>query len=271
MVLDGGRVLGASRPELSDARLPRTGSKTLDGQELRVASLGLDGFDGQNLTLRVTRPATSGEDSSTSWIVIGALAGFLLLAIAFAITVSRTLQAEVQSLLVAARAIGRGDFSKRVPTEGNDEFAALGKEFNSMAEELESRLEELQRERARLADAIRRVGESFTKSLDRVGLLEIVVQTAVDGVEAACGRATIRPAGRSACARSPPPAIPTPTSASCTPPRPRRWTRARSPRSSWAARARWRRRSAVTAGSASSPSPAATAASRPASTSSSPT
>ena len=127
--------------------------------------------------------------------MIGALVGFLLLAIAFAITVSRTLQAEVQSLLVAARAIGRGDFSKRVPTEGNDEFAALGKEFNSMAEELEERLEELQRERARLAEAIRRVGESFTKSLDRVGLLEIVVQTAVDGVEAACGRATIRRAG----------------------------------------------------------------------------
>jgi diguanylate cyclase (GGDEF)-like protein len=51
------------------------------------------------------------------------------------------------------------------------------------------------RERARLAEAIRRVGESFTKSLDRVGLLEIVVQTAVDGVQAACGRATIRRVG----------------------------------------------------------------------------
>ena len=79
-----------------------------------------------------------------------------------------------------------------MPAEGNDEFAALGNEFNAMASQLEERLEELQRERARLQDAIRRVGESFTKSLDRVGLMEIVVQTAVDGVEAACGRATIR-------------------------------------------------------------------------------
>jgi len=96
---------------------------------------------------------------------------------------------------VAARAIGRGDFSKRVPIEGNDEFAALGNEFNHMAEELEQRLEELQRERARLQEAIRRVGESFTKSLDRVGLLDLVVQTAVDGVEAAAGRATILRAG----------------------------------------------------------------------------
>jgi diguanylate cyclase (GGDEF)-like protein len=191
----GDEVLGASRPELARAELPGSGDAELDGADVRVRTLRVDGFDGREVSLLTTLPETSNGNSTTQWIVIGALAGFLLLAFAFAITVSRTLQAEVQSLLVAARAIGRGDFSKRVPIEGNDEFAALGTEFNSMAEELEERLEELQRERARLADAIRRVGESFTKSLDRVGLLEIVVQTAVDGVEAAAGRATIRRTG----------------------------------------------------------------------------
>ena len=195
VVKQGDQVLGASRPELARAELPESGDAELAGDDIRVSTLHVDGFDGRELSMLVTMPESSSAGSSTSWVVIGALAGFLLLAIAFAITVSRTLQAEVQSLLAAARAIGRGDFSKRVPTEGNDEFAALGKEFNSMAEELEQRLEELQRERTRLAEAIRRVGESFTKSLDRVGLLEIVVQTAVDGVEAACGRATIRHAG----------------------------------------------------------------------------
>ena len=195
VVKQGDQVLGASRPELARAELPESGDAKLAGDDIRVSTLRVDGFDGRELSMLVTMPESSSAGRNTSWVVIGALAGFLLLAIAFAITVSRTLQAEVQSLLAAARAIGRGDFSKRVPTEGNDEFAALGKEFNSMAEELQERLEELQRERARLAEAIRRVGESFTKSLDRVGLLEIVVQTAVDGVEAACGRATIRHAG----------------------------------------------------------------------------
>ncbi len=196
VIKQGDDVIGASRPELASADLPeRGGDADVAGTETRVSRLRVDGFDGRELSVLVTLPESSGAESTTSWIVLGALGGFLLLAFAFAITVSRTLQAEVQSLLHAARALGRGDFSKRVPTEGNDEFAALGKEFNSMAEELEHRLEELQRERARLAEAIRRVGESFTKSLDRVGLLEIVVQTAVDGVEAAAGRATIRPAG----------------------------------------------------------------------------
>src|SRR5215218_7272756 len=191
VIRQGDEVLGASRAELARAELPSRGDAELDGADVRVRTLRVDGFDGQEVSVLTTLPESTSANPTTQWIVIGALAGFLLLAIAFAITVSRTLQAEVQSLLVAARAIGRGDFSKRVPTEGNDEFAALGKEFNSMAEQLE----ELQRERARLADAIRRVGESFTKSLDRVGLLEIVVQTAVDGVEAAAGRATILPAG----------------------------------------------------------------------------
>jgi diguanylate cyclase (GGDEF)-like protein len=194
VMVQGDHVVGSSRPELTRADLPDNGSVEIDGTKYRVSSTEVDAFDGSKLKMLLALPDTTSA-GSPSLLVLGALAGFLLLAVAFAITVSRTLQAQVQSLLVAARAIGHGDFSKRVPAEGNDEFAALGNEFNLMAEELEERLEELRRERARLAEAIRRVGESFTKSLDRVGLLEIVVQTAVDGVEAACGRATIRHPG----------------------------------------------------------------------------
>jgi diguanylate cyclase (GGDEF)-like protein len=194
VVLDDGKVQGTSRPELTRASLPESGSTELEGVPYRVSTLTVDGFDGGSLQMRLALREDN-QDSTPSLLVVGALIGFLLLAIAFAITVTRTLESEIQRLLEAARAIGRGDFSQRVPAEGNDEFAALGNEFNSMAVQLEERLEELQRERARLQDAIRRVGESFTKSLDRVGLLEIVVQTAVDGIEAACGRATIRRSG----------------------------------------------------------------------------
>jgi diguanylate cyclase (GGDEF)-like protein len=125
-------------------------------------------------------------------LVIGLTIGFLALAFIFAVIVGRTLSSEVQRLLHAAQRLGSGDFSVTVPAEGNDEFAALGKEFNSMARQLEARLEDLRRERGRLQEAIRRVGESFARGLDRVGVLEIVVQTAVDGVGAACGRATMR-------------------------------------------------------------------------------
>jgi diguanylate cyclase (GGDEF)-like protein len=197
VVMRGEDVLAASSPELTREPLPERGDASVAGTDYRVSTLEVVGFDGRPLEIRIT--IAEEDDGSlldgTSLLVIGALIGFLLLAIAFAITVSRTLQAEIQRLLRAAREIGRGNFAVDVPTEGNDEFAALGNEFNSMSRQLEARLEELQRERGRLQEAIRRVGESFTKSLDRVGLLEIVVQTAVDGLEAACGRATMSRGG----------------------------------------------------------------------------
>src|SRR5829696_4268739 len=101
----GDEVLGASRPELARAELPSRGDAELDGADVRVRTLRVDGFDGREVSLLTTLPESESGNSTLQWIVIGALAGFLLLAFAFAITVSRTLQAEVQSLLVAARAI----------------------------------------------------------------------------------------------------------------------------------------------------------------------
>ena len=92
---------------------------------------------------------------------------FIVLAFVFAVALSRRLQSEIQRLLEAARRLGGGDFSVAVPAEDDDEFGELGKEFNSMARQLEARLEDLQRERGRLQEAIRRVGESVAAGLDR--------------------------------------------------------------------------------------------------------
>ena len=134
-----------------------------------------------------------------STLIVGlALVAFLVLAFTFALLVSRSLQAQIQRLLEAARRLGSGDFAIAVPTEGRDEFAALGSEFNAMARQLENRLVELNTERARLRDAFRRIGEAFASNLDRDALLEIVLQSAVDGVGAEIGRATVRahPGGR---------------------------------------------------------------------------
>ena len=64
------------------------------------------------------------------------LLAFLICALAFALTAARSLRLQTTRLLEAAKQIGSGDFSVEVPTEGNDEFGALGKEFNSMARQL---------------------------------------------------------------------------------------------------------------------------------------
>jgi diguanylate cyclase (GGDEF)-like protein len=173
--------------------LPEDGGVTVDGTDYRVRSFEGPALGGAvNAHLMLPDQDTADPTAPPSLAAAAAFLGFLALAFVFAVAVSRRLQSEIQRLLVAAQRLGSGDFSVTVPAEGNDEFAALGKEFNSMARQLESRLEELQRERARLQEAIRRVGESFSASLDRVGLLEIVVQTAVDGIGASAGRATMR-------------------------------------------------------------------------------
>ena len=71
------------------------------------------------------------------------LAGFLLLALACAVLVSRSLQEQLAGFLDAARRLAGGDFSAQVTTVGHDEFAGLGEEFNKMARELKRRIEEL--------------------------------------------------------------------------------------------------------------------------------
>jgi len=197
VVSQGLAVLASSTPlgGLSGTRdLPSRGEAALGGLEYRVTSFSARGFDGRRTVVRVLAETGVGNSvfAPTSVVVVATLLCFLLLAFVFALTVSRAFQHPIQRLLEAARRLGRGDFRVRVPTEGNDEFAELGSEFNAMAAQLELRLGELQTERTRLQGAIRRVGDSFAKGLDRDALLDILVQTAVDGVGAECGRATVR-------------------------------------------------------------------------------
>jgi diguanylate cyclase (GGDEF)-like protein len=193
VVSERGNVLSTTLPGAGAVDLPARGGVRIGAKEYRTTRLTAPAFDGGETTVQLLLHDPSPSPFSGSTIAVIALTlGFLGLAFVFAVTVSRTLSAEVQRLLEAARRLGAGDFSVVVPAEGHDEFAALGTEFNSMARQLEGRLAELQRERARLQEAIRRVGESFARGLDRIGLLEIVVQTAVDGVGAQCGRATMR-------------------------------------------------------------------------------
>jgi diguanylate cyclase (GGDEF)-like protein len=193
VVSEGGDVISTTLPGAASVDLPKQGGVKIGNRDYRTTRVTTPAFDGGLTTVQLllVDPSPSALSSSTVFVIAVTL-GFLALAFVFALTVSRTLSAEIQRLLEAARRLGAGDFSVTVPAEGHDEFAALGTEFNNMARQLKGRLEELQRERARLEEAIRRVGESFARGLDRSGLLEIVVQTAVDGVGGQSGRAMMR-------------------------------------------------------------------------------
>ena len=197
VVANGARVLGSTLPEPDvralDAAVDET--LTLGETEYRVQRFDDHGaFANQDIRVftlgSLTGDAGSASENRTFAAVI--LLGFLLLAIACAMLVSRTLQQEIAGFLTAARKLAAGDFSAQVPTSGRDEFAALGEEFNKMSGELERRLAELSQERGRVQSSMRRLGEAVASNLDRDALLELVVRTAVDGVGADAGRACVR-------------------------------------------------------------------------------
>ncbi len=134
--------------------------------------------------------AVSGSITEDRALVIAILLGFLLLATASSILVVRSLSGQIDRFLGAARRVGQGDFAARVPAQGGDEFAALGREFNLMSEQLEESADELERRRREREEAIRTIGEAFATGLDRKGIMRLAARSAVEACSADAGRAT---------------------------------------------------------------------------------
>jgi diguanylate cyclase (GGDEF)-like protein len=169
---------------VGEVALPAAGGAEtveLGGEELRAVSAGL-GPDELRLTL--FGAIESGGFAATRPLVATALAAFFLIALGFVVVLLRSLQSQIQTMLAAARRIGSGDFSQKLPVEGNDEIADLAREFNSMSDRLAAQMGELRRQRTELEQSVRRIGEAFASGLDRSALLEIVAETAISACEA---------------------------------------------------------------------------------------
>jgi diguanylate cyclase (GGDEF)-like protein len=194
VVRQGPRTLASTLAAAAGHRLPGPRTVQIGGVDYRAITTLHRGIGGKPVHVTMLLNLSRTESSVQSDQVLAAvfIAAFVLLAFAFSVLASRALQGQLGRFLEAARRLGGGDFSAPVPTEGRDEFAALGEEFNSMSAQLEHKLDELKQERARLRESIRRIGQTFASNLDRPALLELALKTAVDAVQASCGRATIR-------------------------------------------------------------------------------
>jgi diguanylate cyclase (GGDEF)-like protein len=194
VVQQDGRRLASTLRGMSTRNLPRQGRVRLGGVGYQTASLTVSAFDGSPVSVTVlsSLSATSGSVGTTRLVAAIFIVGFLLLAFAFSVLASRALQGQVSRFLHAARRLAGGDFSSPIPTDGHDEFAALGHEFNNMSDQLARRLDELSQQRARVRESIRRLGEALASNLDRPALLELALQTAVDAVQSGCGRVSAR-------------------------------------------------------------------------------
>jgi diguanylate cyclase (GGDEF)-like protein len=188
-LLSDGHLLATTIP---GAREPTADSGDVDigDEEYRARVQEVPDGPGPPTQLHVLEDASEMQSAiDESRLVIGALiVAFLGLSLTSSVFVVRALQAQIDNFLQAARRLGSGDLGERVPVQGDDEFAALGQEFNTMAGQLEAHVEEVERKRHELEDSIRRIGEAFGTGLDRQGIVDLSVRTAIQACDAEAGR-----------------------------------------------------------------------------------
>ena len=171
--------------------LPEPGESTdaeIAGSPARAAS-ALLGEDGASVTVFAPVEDAGFFDSRPRVALLVAI--FLALALFGVGIIARTLQSQIAAMLGAARRIGSGDFSQRVPVVGRDEMAGLASEFNNMTDQLEAQIEKLRRQRKELDRSVRRLGEAFAAGLDRETLLAIVAETAIGACDAEYARVSL--------------------------------------------------------------------------------
>jgi diguanylate cyclase (GGDEF)-like protein len=175
----GGRV---------DLRSGKTRMVSLGGTEYRVLVAGTI-KERPSTTLGVISPQSlidAANQKATNQLLIGLVAALLFVA-AVAYVEGRSIVRTIRRLVDAAHAIARGDLKQRVPVQGRDEFALLGRTFNQMAFQLQTRLDELEAERGRLRDVTSRFGEALGATHDAEQLMRLVIEAAIEATSAAGG------------------------------------------------------------------------------------
>jgi diguanylate cyclase (GGDEF)-like protein len=185
VLLENGRII-AGPPGLKGR--VHTGTVTLGGKRYRAVAAGTL-QEQSSATLAVISPQL--KIDAANWaaqrrLILGLLAS-LVIVMCVAYIEGRSIVGSIRRLVDAARAIARGDLRQRVPVQGRDELALLGRAFNDMAYQLQTRLDELAAERARLREAIGRLGEALAATHDPEQLRRVLVETAVEATGAGGG------------------------------------------------------------------------------------
>jgi diguanylate cyclase (GGDEF)-like protein len=156
---------------------------TVNGEEQRVLTDDLSDDGRQRIAL--FGPIEESDVLASSPAIAAILVGLFLIALMFVLSIRRRLSGQVKEMFEAAKRIGGGDFSQKVPVTGNenDEMSGLATEFNKMSDQLVAQMDQLRSQQVEIDRSVRRIGEAFASGLDRDGLLEIVAETAVS----ACG------------------------------------------------------------------------------------
>jgi diguanylate cyclase (GGDEF)-like protein len=190
VLVEGTRIVGGPPGLRGSLAIEPGRTKTVSVQGTRYRALVAGTLHEQpGATLGVLSPQSAID--AANWYeqrrLLFGLLGSLLLVASIAYVEGRAIVRTVRRLVEASRAIARGDLRQRVPAQGRDELALLGRTFNEMASQLQTRLDELAAERARLRDAVSRFGDVLAATHNIDQLQRAIVETAVEATRAAGG------------------------------------------------------------------------------------
>jgi len=190
LVVEDGRIV-AGPPGVRgrfDLRSGKPGTVSVGGTSYRALVAGT--VEGRpSATLGVISPQAlidAANRKATNQLLIGLVAALVFVG-CVAYVEGRAIVRTIRRLVDAAAAIARGDLKERVPVQGRDEFALLGRTFNQMAFQLQTRLEELEAERGRLRDVTSRFSEALGATHDAEQLMPLILEAAMEATSAAGG------------------------------------------------------------------------------------
>jgi diguanylate cyclase (GGDEF)-like protein len=190
LVVEDGRIV-AGPPGVRgrfDLRSGKPGTVSVGGTSYRALVAGT--VEGRpSATLGVISPQgliDAANRKATNQLLIGLVAALVFVG-CVAYVEGRAIVRTIRRLVDAAAAIARGDLKERVPVQGRDEFALLGRTFNQMAFQLQTRLEELEAERGRLRDVTSRFSEALGATHDAEQLMPLILEAAMEATSAAGG------------------------------------------------------------------------------------
>jgi two-component system, cell cycle response regulator len=181
----GDAVIATTAPLEGSARVP-TGTSGTFTFELQEESRGQARDLGGGNAIVASTP--TGPIEAVGRRLFLSMLGLLLLALlitaALANLLARLITRPLEELAQGARAITEGRFDQEIRVRSKDEVGRLAMAFNAMTGRLRETVNELSHSRDRMHRAVRRVGETLRSTHDINQLLDSLLSTAADAVDA---------------------------------------------------------------------------------------
>ena len=180
-----GKVIATTAPLEAGASVPTTDSGTFSF-DLQEESKGqARALAGENTVVAST---PTGPIDAVGRRLFLSMLGLLLLALlitaALANILARLITRPLEELADGANAISEGRFDQEIRVRSKDEVGRLAMAFNAMTARLRETVNELSHSRDRMHRAVRRVGETLRSTHDINQLLDSLLSTAADAVDA---------------------------------------------------------------------------------------